>query len=922
MNQDLLDSAISICRMLIQGNNDITDEVINNAIDNVVSMPMYSAVSKDLLKSKLLTLFSVRIDPMKILVGRERRIPWLASFKAQETCRWNFWNRYKLYLAEEKHFEPATIHSVDALTDNILDSLFNPQLNGNIICKKGLVVGQVQSGKTANYTGLICKAADAGFNFIVVLAGIHNNLRSQTQLRLDEGFLGFDTQFERAYSNNNDSKIGVGKIPGFKDAIANSYTTNSEKGDFTRASANACGFNFNAPQPALLVLKKNASVLKRVNAWLQVQTTKGKISNKSLLIIDDEADNASINTNKAEEDPTTINRNIREIIDKFYRAAYVGYTATPFANIFIPQDDSNLFPKDFIINLPAPSTYIGPDKVFGTSLIPDDSDEELLPITNIISDYSDFVPNKHKKDDPKPTSKEFPNSLRLAIKCFIITCAVRYLRGHENKHNSMLIHVTRYKSWQEKIKDLVNEVFLYYKHEIEAGDEDVLEELRLVYEKDSDDYNSYKTTTEIIKNSPRFHDIDDCLDVYDWQSVRKVLFKAVQKICVMSVNGSSKDTLTYYNYKETGISVIVVGGDKLSRGLTLEGLSISYFLRASKMYDTLMQMGRWFGYRHGYVDLCRLFVSAELNEWYRHITLASEELREEFNYLHDIGGTPEDYALRVRNHPGVLQITSLAKMRYVDKVDVSWASRLVETYQLLMDEKPKKENFELVDKFLCSLGVSEKIKETQNQIWRDVNVDKIFDLFDKFQLPKSLVKVNLRMINEYIREVNKFGELTSWNVIFMNKPKGERPNDYDGCLSNGERFNVFLRTNENDSDVYMIKKNHVLGNPNVELQDIDPKVLDDALAETKKRDKEWKEKYPKPKIVREEYRDVKHALLIIYPIKPEKNYVWATGAKREPYIGLAISFPHTNSGVAVSYTVNQISAIADTEEFFEYDEEE
>ena len=178
------------------------------------------------------------------------------------------------------------------------------------------------------------------------------------------------------------------------------------------------------------------------------------------------------------------------------------------------------------------------------------------------------------------------------------------------------------------------------------------------------------------------------------------------------------------------------------------------------------------------------------------------------------------------------------------------------------------------------------------------------------------------MINEYIREVNKFGELTSWNVIFMNKPKGERPNDYDGCLSNGERFNVFFRTKENDSDVYMIKKNHVLGNPNVELQDIDPKVLDDALAETKKRDKEWKEKYPKPKIVREEYRDVKHALLIIYPIKPEKNYVWATGAKREPYIGLAISFPHTNSGVAVSYTVNQISAIADTEEFFEYDEEE
>ena len=132
---------------------------------------------------------------------------------------------------------------LDELTDKVLDKLFNPQRSEIQISKKGLVVGQVQSGKTANYTGLICKAADAGFNLIVVLAGIHNNLRSQTQNRIDEGFLGFDTQYERAYTMNKTTKIGVGPIPGFENAIANSYTTSLEKGDFTSRATNTAGFN-------------------------------------------------------------------------------------------------------------------------------------------------------------------------------------------------------------------------------------------------------------------------------------------------------------------------------------------------------------------------------------------------------------------------------------------------------------------------------------------------------------------------------------------------------------------------------------------------------------------------------------------------------------------------------------------------------
>lgn len=912
MNMESFQKAIEVCRTLIGIKNPVTDEDIDNAVNNVVLM--FPSLGKEVLKTKLMSIYSVRVEPMQILEGRDRRRPWLMAFKAEETSKWPFWNRYKYYLEHQKGFEPAAIQGVDEMTDKILDRFFNPLKTDVIINKKGLVVGQVQSGKTANYTGLICKAADTGFNLIIVLAGIHNNLRSQTQLRLDEGFLGFDTQFERA-STKETTKIGVGLIPGFEDAIANSYTTNAEKGDFTSRSANTAGFNFNAPQPALLVVKKNSSVLKRLNTWLNTHAENGKINNKSLLMIDDEADNASINTNASNEDPTTINKYICSILNKFNRTAYVGYTATPFANIFIPLDDTNLFPRDFIINLPAPSTYIGPDKVFGTSLTPDDTNDDLLPIVTPINDFHSFVPNKHKKDDDKPSLNEVPESLRLAIKCFIVTCAIRILRGQEHKHNSMLIHVSRFQSWQNHIKDLVSRVFNYYKQEIEVGDKMVLEELRYVFEVDRGDYKSYKTTTQTILES-KFKSIDDSLIIHKWEDVKGQLYKAVQKIVVKSINGSSNDALTYYDNKDEGISVIAIGGDKLSRGLTLEGLSISYFLRASKMYDTLMQMGRWFGYRSGYVDLCRLFTSSELNEWYRHITLASEELREEFSYLYEVGGTPEDYALRVRNHPGVLQITSLSKMRYANTVEVSWAGRLVETYQLLKDKENRHANFVDVDTLLCDLGSCEL--KGKNYLWRNVSLEKIIVFFENYRLPASMVKVNLGAITEYIKQVNKSGELSDWNVVLMNKPTGEKVLEHDGYLSNGLGFNYFLRVPSNDStDNYLLRKNHILGNPRDEFIDLDESKLSAALEETNQKLKDRNQSYPSPKLVREKYRDVKHPLLIIYPIKPTNDYVTSNADGNEPYMSFAISFPHTNTGVAISYSVNQMNDFADTEDIFE-----
>ena len=307
-----------------------------------------------------------------------------------------------------------------------MDKLYDPTIhNVKGIDKKGLVVGQVQSGKTANYTGLICKAADAGFNLIIVLAGMHNNLRSQTQHRLDEDFLGFDTAHERAWQTNGTNRIGVGVLDNNNTAI--SITT--IKSDFKKSLADSLGISFDIQTPLLLVVKKNTTVLKRLNTWLLSQTQEingeKRITNKSLLIIDDEADNASINTKKADEAPTAINGWIRKIAGHFYRFGYVGYTATPFANIFIPLDKDDLFPRDFIINLPAPSNYIGAEKIFGTSLEVNDTNDDLLPIVRRINDYQSFFPDSHKKDDEPPTS--LPISLQTAIKCFIVTLSLIHI---------------------------------------------------------------------------------------------------------------------------------------------------------------------------------------------------------------------------------------------------------------------------------------------------------------------------------------------------------------------------------------------------------------------------------------------------------------------------------------------------------------
>lgn len=876
-------NAIKTIRTYLPPTTSVSRTEVEDAVNNTLKMDRYRDLNKESLIRQVEEIYRIQQDDFKKIEKSERRLPWLDEKK--KSIQRKFWNRYREYLEVEKNFSLEVVDKLDDLTDDILDSLFDPERQIEID-KKGLVVGQVQSGKTANYTGLICKAADYGFKLIIVLAGIHNNLRSQTQLRLDEGFLGRHT---KEMTNNDSNVIGVGLIDG--QISAHSLTTSLNNGDFTSNSSNVHGLDFNTSTTIIAVIKKHPAVLRRINNWLKAQgkeqDTVRIISNKALLLIDDEADNASINISNDPEKRSTINNLITQILKHFRKSAYVGYTATPFANIFIPLEDDNLFPRDFIINIPAPSNYIGPDKIFGTKFNEDGQlNNSTLPILYRINDHSSFVPNKHKKEDQLPS--ELPDSLKRAIRCFMITCAIRRLRGQTSNHNSMLVHVSRFVRWQNHISELIEGQCNYYRRGIDQNDSGIIKEFKNTFENDEIGYKSYITVSTLIHNSPLYN-LDSQIQTHSWEDVFLHLNDAATKIKVRTVHGGSKDALDYELNKKHGLSVIAVGGNKLSRGLTLEGLSVSYYLRASRMYDTLMQMGRWFGYRAGYVDLCRLFTCRELNEWFCHITHASEELREEFDTMSGIAGsTPEQYALTVRTLPGILLVSAINKMRQAVYFDLSYSEKLVQTNVLYCKQEEVEYNYKVIISFLNKID-SFPVSDNEKIVFKNVAPDIIIDeLISQYKFHLNLRTLNQSLIKQYIRNCNLNGELTKWTVALF-KIQSKEANKFKLIIDTkiNECIGMTKRSPEEgtssiDDNTYMPNNSNILSPPHQYI-DISP------LPEK-----------PSGKKIRS-IRDPRTALLMIYPLDPEVM----GGNYKKPIFGFAISFPKSPSNISVKYAAHQ-----------------
>ena len=932
-------NVVKLVQVLLTAEQDrstINPALIAQKIDQVVSLNAAwgDGLDREAITDELIRRFSLWIGNDTTLRSDVGHIDWLDAGRMRD---WKYWRRYGEWL--EKRLSFRAIEALDRSTQTVLGLLEDPARQGPWD-RRGLVVGHVQSGKTGHYTGLICKAADAGYKIIIVLAGLHNNLRSQTQMRLDEGFLGYESNPVQ----DKISIIGVGEIDGDPAIRPNFATNRSDSGDFNTAAAKHLGITPES-RPWLFVVKKNKTVLDRLLSWIRSHvanvhhsdTDRKVVTHLPLLLIDDEADHASVDTGeqvfdadgKPDDDhqPTAINTRVRRILHCFERKAYVGYTATPFANIFIHErgetreEGPDLFPASFIHSLSAPSSYVGPAALFG--LQTPDGRRGGLPVIRNVEDHetSDghggWMPHKHPNGHlpVHSATSPLPPSLIEAIDAFILACAARRVRGQQSDHCSMLVHVTRFNSVQNVVHAQITDHVSRMNQRIRRGidHEEILQRLQRLWEID------FLPTSAVVRDSA----LRDQVPPRDasWADIMKVLPDAITDIEVRTINGTAKDALDYVD-RTTGLKVIAIGGDKLARGLTLEGLCVSYFLRASKMYDTLMQMGRWFGYRQGYLDLTRLYTTTELAEWFAHIADAAEELREELDLMFASGATPREYGLRVQSH-SVLMVTSPLKMRAARSLLLSFSGQLLETVSLYRDPVVLKSNLDAARRLVAALSAPEvnparKRGGTSQQwsgyLWSAVPAAHVVDFLAAYRTHPEAQKVNSARLTEFVQSMNSQGELTRWAVAVIGGGEGA------SCdLADGIHVDMLKRAGvPSQMDRYSIGR---LLSGRDEAIDLDELAWLAALTKTREawradpaRRADRKEpdlpNGPAIRMIRgfgaenvEPHPE--RGLLLLYALDPAKADIeFPKGT--HPVIAIGVSFPGSNAGVKVEYKVNHV----------------
>ena len=872
----------------------MTPERIRELIDSLRSLPMCSGVdaeAAELLAKRFEERMGVTMTIGAVVTEREHK-PWLEVARANINPY--YWDRYRKLLIDQK-FPGQVIATLDNVTDRILGLMQNPALLGPWD-RRGMVVGHVQSGKTANYTGLICKAADAGYKLIVVIAGIHNNLRNQTQLRIDEGFVGRDSA--RLLSKRDELFIGVGKF----DKTRRPVTFTNSVRDFNKVMASGVGIPLqNLNEPAIFVIKKNPSTLQRLIEWLQEHsaTSGSRTVDAPMLLIDDEADNASINIRHGKEGASRINGQIRDLLRMFDRSCYVGYTATPFANIFIDPDTddamrgADLFPRNFIVSLDPPSNYFGPTRVFL------DGAEEII---RHIEDHQDTLPVSHKKE---LLVESLPPSLIRAMRAFILARAIRLCRGQEKQHCSMLVNASRFTDVQRQIR---NEIHNRLKN-IQAS-------IRI---------NGALPPLDALRDAEiaALQDVwqEEYSDAgFEWTDVQDRLNDAAAPIRVVEVNNRSSDTLNYADHQSTGLNVIAVGGFSLSRGLTLEGLMVSYFLRNSVMYDTLMQMGRWFGYRPGYEDLCRIWMPEEAEGWYAHVAESVELLREELRSMEAASATPEEFGLKVRAHPDSLIVTARNKMGSGERlvVSIGLGNAFLETATLKHDAiaANRQAAVNLVDR-LAEAGLDIRstapdpnswlVKHSNGLLVKSAPVDAVLRFLSEFRNHPGSMLTESDPVRRYIEERQET-ELAFWDILFasLQNDTGD-PDDSDDSLGvpifcqsrrAGEKStpDTIRVTNKQRVSSRGVEKTG-LSNTEISIAEEDYRRRLDA--EGKTRDGEKSINYPD-----HIYRAKRtRPLLIVHLLKIKSGGQYV--ASKEAVVAWSISFPKTaTEEKRVEYVVN------------------
>ena len=732
------DSMISYVLKYLSDKEKITEATIQDAVKLFLSIvPLNDSEQTEVIK-ELQARLQIDIDRGVYITAKDHK-PWYADAKADIDPL--FWERYVQYLQNECGWVPKVITEMDRFSDELMDLLGNPgQETGFSV--RGLCIGNVQSGKTANYIALMNKAADAGYRVIILLTGTIEKLRKQTQQRVDEGFTGLDS---KALTKDRDSvRVGVG----LNDARVSGFAVTSTMSDFNTSSAQKIVGRLDAiHDPIVFVLKKNKSVLEKLERWLRVcNTTRTKKTiDLPMLLIDDEADNASINT-KDKENPTAINAAIRKLLALFSKANYVGFTATPYANIFIdPETDDkmiaeDLFPRDFIYALKAPTNYIGADRIFLEG-----GDCSFMLHEN--DDCEEYLPIRHK-------SGAVP--------------AGKLPEGDVKSHRTMMINISRFIAVQEAITSQVDELV-----------RTMLREIRNYY-RAGEQAMEYDTFRLLRKTWDKYYAPMETID-FEWSDIQEALHAAVASVEVRTINGGNASKYLNYDEYDNGLRLIAVGGLSLSRGLTLEGLCISYFYRNSQMYDTLMQMGRWFGYRGHYEDLCQIWMPTTSMSWYAYITEATNELLSEVNRMKLLNMTPKDFGLCVRSDRAALMVTARNKMRSAQDytMTLSLNGRVVETPFLYSTAQVAQDNLRATENLLSELQKAYRLEKDDAGLalkapqFRNVKKDYIIEYLSTYNTHPLNFDFHAEDFVKILRE-DKGADLDKWDVMIASGKGEER----------------------------------------------------------------------------------------------------------------------------------------------------
>jgi hypothetical protein len=641
---------------------------------------------------------------------------------------WTNWDCHEAFLRGQPKWKS---HQVDSVAEESLRIIGKTKPIGHMEFQcRGLVVGYVQSGKTANFTAVASRAADVGYRLIIVLSGIHDSLRNQTQKRLNKELV----------------------------SIGNKWTTLTNETEDFQNPVVANGFA--GAGTVLVVAKKIPPILRRLNQW--IRDLDGQLGDIPVLMIDDEADQASINTkgnrkdlsvdDDAEtdtSDPSLTNALIRDTLQRIPRATYIAYTATPFANILIDPSavdrevGSDLFPKDFVVQLPRPDGYTGTEELFGVS----SAGRDVMRLV-ADNDVRALKAKRRKKRDPLVVGYEqsLPQSLCDAVLVFVVAGAIRLLRKQVGKPHTMLIHVSQMQADQIRVGNTIE-------HQIK----------------------SWRDHERIVPGSLRamlssaLNDLGEIVMPADRDAVLDEAVVNLSRIQVVVLNSTTGEELEYEEKPDR--QLIAVGGNRLSRGLTLEGLTVAYFLRTTSMADSLLQMARWYGFRSGYEDLIRIWTTEGIARWFIELALVEESLRDAITAMNRAGRRPDEMAIRMRSHSD-LMLTSKRKSKMLEMNSRSWSCENPQTILF-----PLRNAAILDQNAALTAALLTAHPPTQDAyggcLAHDVPASVISEYLRAFVVHEDTIAFRGDMIADWIMERSTVGELTVW-TIFVASPNRDR----------------------------------------------------------------------------------------------------------------------------------------------------